>query len=102
MLKEDLKQSSDAQQAAPHEYAESVRMRQQNMLPQDLAGGSARHCNSVLHALSSLASNRAKTRPDANRPIRAHSQLLGRYLRRPADAARLLPVHAIADSVALR
>ncbi len=68
MLKEDLKQSSDAQQAAPHEYAESLRMRQQDMLPQDLAGGSARHFNSVLHALSSLASNRAKTRPDANRP----------------------------------
>ncbi len=62
MLKEDLKQST------PHEYAESLRMRQQDMLPQDLAGGSARHFNSVLHALSSLASNRAKTRPDANRP----------------------------------
>jgi len=68
MLKDDLKQSSEAQQAAPHEYAESLRMRQQDMLPQDLAGGSARHFNSVLHALSSLASNRAKTRPDANRP----------------------------------
>ncbi len=27
MLKEDLKQSSDAQQAAPHEYAESLRTR---------------------------------------------------------------------------
>src|SRR6059036_2977772 len=33
MLKEDLKQSSDAQQAAPHEYAESLRLRQQDMLP---------------------------------------------------------------------
>jgi hypothetical protein len=68
MLKDDLKQSSDAQQAAPHEYAESLRMRQQNILPQDLGGGSVRHFNSVLRALSSLASNRAKTRPDANRP----------------------------------
>lgn len=67
MLKDDLKQSSEARQTAAQEYVETLRSRQKNILPHDLAGGSARHFSSVLRALSSLASNQAKTPPDANR-----------------------------------
>jgi len=67
MLKDDLKQSSEARQAATQEYVETLRSHRKNILPQDLAGGSARHFSSVLRALSSLASNQAKTPPDANR-----------------------------------
>jgi hypothetical protein len=63
-LRDDLKQSSQAAQSGPQEYTQSLR--QKNLLPQDLAGGSARHFNSVLRALSSLVSTRAKTPPDAN------------------------------------
>jgi hypothetical protein len=64
ILRDDLKQSGDARQTAPQEYAENLR--QKNLLPLDLAGGSSRHFNSVLRALSSLASTRTKTPPDAS------------------------------------
>ena len=67
-LKSDLRESSKASQMAPHDYAENLRARQKSMLPQDLGGGSERHFSSVLHALSRLVSNRAKTPPDASPP----------------------------------
>jgi hypothetical protein len=63
-LRDDLKQSGVGGQSASQEYAASLPRK--NLLPPDLGGGSARHFNSVLRALSSLVSNRAKTPPDAN------------------------------------
>src|SRR6266446_8864209 len=50
MLKDDLKQSSEAGQATPHEYAESLRMRQQNMLPRRTASEILRQHVLLTHA----------------------------------------------------
>jgi hypothetical protein len=67
-LRDDVAVSSREEQKPAEEYAENLRARLPSLLPSDLGGGSARHFSSVLHALSSLASNQTKTRPHATRP----------------------------------
>ena len=66
-LRDDVAVSSREEQPA-EEYVGDLRSRLTSLLPSDMGGGSARHFSSVLHALSSLASNQAKTRPHATRP----------------------------------
>ena len=67
-LRDDVELSSREAQKPADEYVEDLRSRLPSLLPSDLGGGSARHFNSVLHVLSSLASNQAKTRPHATHP----------------------------------
>jgi uncharacterized protein YbgA (DUF1722 family) len=67
-LRDDVEVSSREKQKPADEYVEDLRSRLPSLLPSDLGGGSARHFSSVLHALSSLASNQAKTRPHATHP----------------------------------
>ena len=67
-LRDDAELSSREGQKPADEYVEDLRSRLPSLLPSDLGGGSARHFSSVLHALSSLASNQAKTRPHATHP----------------------------------
>jgi hypothetical protein len=67
-LREDVAVSSREEQTVVEDYAKDLRCRLSSLLPSDLGGGSARHFSSVLHALSSLASNQPKTRPPATRP----------------------------------
>ena len=67
-LRDDVEVSSREKQKLADEYVEDLRSRLPSLLPSDLGGGSARHFSSVLHALSSLASNQAKTRPHATHP----------------------------------
>jgi hypothetical protein len=67
-LRDDVEVSSREEQKPVEEYVEDLRRRLASLLPSDLGGGSARHFSSVLHALSSLASNQAKTRPHATHP----------------------------------
>jgi hypothetical protein len=67
-LRDDVAVSSREEQKPTEEYVEDLRSRLPSLLPPDLGGGSARHFSSVLHALSSLASNQAKTRPHATHP----------------------------------
>ena len=67
-LRDDVEVSSREEQKPAEQYVEDLRSRLASLLPSDLGGGSARHFSSVLHALSSLASNQAKTRPHATHP----------------------------------
>ena len=67
-LRDDVAVSSREEQKPAGEYVENLRSRLPSLLPADLGGGSARHFSSVLHALSSLASNQPKTRPHATHP----------------------------------
>jgi len=67
-LQDDVAVSSQGKQRSVEEYIEDLRTRLPALLPSDLGGGSARHFSSVLHALSSLASNQTKTPPHANHP----------------------------------
>ncbi|MGH9538970.1 MAG: hypothetical protein ACRD3H_13675 [Terriglobales bacterium] len=68
-LRDDVMLSSGALQKTAGEYLEGFQKRMPGLLPQDLNGGSARHFNSVLHALSVLVSNRAMTPPEAIPPV---------------------------------
>jgi len=68
-LRDDVMLSSGALQKTAGEYLEGFQKRMPELLPQDLNGGSARHFNSVLHALSVLVSNRAMTPPEAIPPV---------------------------------
>jgi hypothetical protein len=67
-LRDDVAVSSREEQKPAEEYVDDLRSRLASLLPPDLGGGSARHFSSVLHALSSLASNQAETRPHATHP----------------------------------
>ena len=67
-LRDDAAVSSRQEQKPEEDYAGDLRRRLPSLLPSDLGGGSARHFSSVLHALSSLASNQPMTRPRATRP----------------------------------
>jgi hypothetical protein len=67
-LRDDVEVSSRERQKPADEYVADLRSRLPSLLPSDLGGGSERHFSSVLHALSSLASNQAKTRPHATHP----------------------------------
>jgi hypothetical protein len=67
VLREDVMISSGALQMTAGEYVDRLR-NQSVLLPQDLGGGSARHFNSVLHALSILVSAPVTVPPDAIPP----------------------------------
>ena len=67
-LRDDVAVSNREEQKPAEEYVEDLRSRLPILLPLDLGGGSARHFSSVLHALSSLASNQTKIRPHATHP----------------------------------
>jgi len=67
-LRDDVEVSSRAKQKPAEEYIKDLQGRWPTLLPTDLGGGSARHFSSVLHALSSLASNQTKSRPHATHP----------------------------------
>ncbi len=64
-LREDVMAASQAAQQPAREYVESLRKRQEELLPEDLAGGSAGHFSSVLRALSSLAADPHQSPPRA-------------------------------------
>lgn len=68
-LRDDAVVSSGTLQMTAGEYMESLRNQVPALLPQDLGGGSARHFSSVLHALSILVSDPAKTPPEAIPPV---------------------------------
>lgn len=61
-LQDDVVVSSESLQVTPKQYVDHLRNHSPELLPKDLGGGSERHFNSVLLALSSLT----KTRPHAN------------------------------------
>lgn len=67
-LRDDVAVSSREEQKPGEDYVGDLRGRLPSLLPSDIGGGSSRHFSSVLHALSSLASNQAKTRPHATHP----------------------------------
>jgi hypothetical protein len=67
-LRDDVAVSSGEEQKLAEDYVRDLRGRLPSLLPSDMGGGSARHFSSVLHALSSLASTQAKTRPHATHP----------------------------------
>jgi hypothetical protein len=73
-LRNDMVVSSEASRMKPGDYLENLRRRSSVLLPPDLGGGSARHFSSVLHALSSLASNRTKLPTDATPPTSVRCQ----------------------------
>jgi len=65
-LMEDAEADCVAQERQPSTYLEELSTRSASLLPEDVGGGSSRHFNSVLHALSALAKTpRCATRPDA-------------------------------------
>ena len=66
-LMTDLQISAEYSEGSLTEYVERLRSRCGALLPAELGGGSARHFNSVLHALALLASAPTQTPPDANR-----------------------------------
>jgi hypothetical protein len=68
-LQHDMMLSSKASQLNPEEYVENLRGRLAALIPQNLSGGSIRHFNSVLQALSALASHRARIRTDTTRRV---------------------------------
>lgn len=67
-LREDISVSSAESKVPAQEYVEKLRMRKEELLPEDLGGGSARHFSSVLHALSSLIGHQDQSPPGANPP----------------------------------
>ena len=67
-LQDEVAVSSQGKQRSAEEYINDLRTRLPALLPSDLGGGSTRHFSSVLHALSSLASNQTKTPPHATHP----------------------------------
>jgi hypothetical protein len=62
-LVEDAEQSSNTAEEPPAIYVERLSSASPNLLPPGPGAGSARHLNSVLHALSSLIKHRKR---DAN------------------------------------
>jgi hypothetical protein len=67
-LCDDVVLSSRALQMTAGEYVERLRSRVPALLPADLGGGSARHFNSVLQALSILVSSMSKAPSEAIPP----------------------------------
>lgn len=67
-LRDDVMLSCGALQMTACEYMERFRSQLPALLPQDLSGGSAQHFSSVLHVLSILVSDPAKTPPAAIPP----------------------------------
>lgn len=59
-LRNELTASSSARQMSPLEYVESLHHQALSLLPDNLGGGSVRHFNSVLRALSSLEKSRLR------------------------------------------
>ena len=68
-LCDDIVLSSQAAQMTAEEYLKKVQSQMPGLLPQDMSGGSARHFNSVLHALSLLLSNPAANLQAATRQV---------------------------------
>lgn len=68
-LRDEVVISSGALQIPAGDYMQELRRRGTALLPQDLGGGSARHFNSVLHALSILVLNSARTPTEAIPPV---------------------------------
>ena len=68
ILRDDVVVSSEALQMTAGEYVKRLRSRGPALLPPDLGGGSARHFNSVLQALSILVSSPPKTPSEAIPP----------------------------------
>jgi hypothetical protein len=68
-LRDDVVISSGGLQMPASDYVQELRQRGAALLPQDLGGGSARHFNSVLPALSILVLNLAKARTEATPPV---------------------------------
>jgi hypothetical protein len=66
-LKQDIQTSSGENEMAVKELLNDLSAKENDLLPHDLGGGSARHFSSVLQALSALISRPAKTPPDATR-----------------------------------
>lgn len=64
-LREDVAVSSTAAERPAREYVEGLRTRLEELLPEDLGGGSAGHFSSVLRALSSLVSDPGQSPPRA-------------------------------------
>src|SRR5439155_18850286 len=96
-LRDDVEVSSRGKQKPAEEYIKNLRGRWAALLPTDLGGGSARHFSSVLHALSSLASNQTKSQPRATPPSYPRCQSLGRSLPHPVDDVRCAPALEIRD-----
>jgi len=57
-LREDLTVASQARHLSATEYIDSLQDQASSLMGDDLRGGSRRHLNSVLHALSALAKPR--------------------------------------------
>ena len=66
-LKQDIQTSGGDSEMAVKELLDDLSAKENDLLPHDLGGGSARHFSSVLQALSALISHPAKTPPDATR-----------------------------------
>lgn len=55
-----------AREQQPHDFLMELSKQPSSLLPEEAGGGSSRHFNSVLHALSALSRNQASaTRPSA-------------------------------------
>ncbi len=65
-LVEDVHQSSQMAGVSPNDYVERLSAASSGLLPPGPGAGSARHLNSVLHALSSLMKSHKR---DANPPV---------------------------------
>jgi len=65
-LVEDAGESSELAGLPPATYVERLSNTSRNLLPPEPGAGSARHLNSVLHALASLLKTRKR---DANPPV---------------------------------
>jgi hypothetical protein len=74
-LVEEVEQSSGEAGVPPTTYVDQLAATSQNLLPPVPGAGSARHLNSVLHALSSLLKH---PRRDANPPTGSQPQPPGR------------------------
>jgi hypothetical protein len=57
-LRQDMEIASGELEVTPEQYAETLVGQENELLPADLGGGSARHLSSVLQALSSLTKHR--------------------------------------------
>lgn len=68
-LRDDVLVSSGVWQMTAGEYVERLRSRMPALLPTDLGGGSVRHFNSVLEALSILVSSPVKAPSEATPPV---------------------------------
>ena len=65
-LLEDTTACCVAREEQPHDFLMELSKQPTRLLPEEAGGGSSRHFNSVLHALSALSRNQAHaTHPDA-------------------------------------